>query len=230
MKYMGSKRRIAKQILPIILQNRKEGQYYVEPFCGGCNMIDKVEGNRIANDANQYIVSMWDAMVNDGWIPPSKVTEDEYNAIKNNKDHYPQYLVGFVGVALTFGSKWFRGYARNKRGTNYAMEGRDNLYKQIARLKGTEFQSVSYDEMVIPDDSIIYCDPPYQSVTGYKDKFDSEKFWQWCREMTVKGHTVYISEYQAPSDFICVWQQELNSNMDASVMKKSVEKLFTYKV
>lgn len=38
---MGSKRRIAKDILPIILENRKENQFYVEPFVGGCNLIDK---------------------------------------------------------------------------------------------------------------------------------------------------------------------------------------------
>ena len=44
MKYMGSKNRIAKHILPIILKDRKENQYYVEPFVGGANMIDKVQG------------------------------------------------------------------------------------------------------------------------------------------------------------------------------------------
>ena len=35
MKYQGSKRRIAKDILPIILRDRKNGQFYVEPFVGG---------------------------------------------------------------------------------------------------------------------------------------------------------------------------------------------------
>ena len=44
MKYMGSKNRIAKHILPIILKDRIENQYYVEPFVGGANMIDKVDG------------------------------------------------------------------------------------------------------------------------------------------------------------------------------------------
>ena len=47
MKYMGSKARHAKEMLPIILKDRKEGQWYVEPFVGGCNMIDKVNGNRL---------------------------------------------------------------------------------------------------------------------------------------------------------------------------------------
>ena len=38
MKYMGSKARIAKHILPMILKNRKEGQCYVEPFVGAANI------------------------------------------------------------------------------------------------------------------------------------------------------------------------------------------------
>lgn len=45
MKYMGSKRRVAKYILPIMLAERKPDQWWVEPFVGGGNMIDKVEGN-----------------------------------------------------------------------------------------------------------------------------------------------------------------------------------------
>jgi len=53
MKYMGSKSRIANDILPIILKDRKQDQYYVEPFCGGLNVIDKVDGNRIANDKSE---------------------------------------------------------------------------------------------------------------------------------------------------------------------------------
>ena len=59
MKYMGSKNRIAKHILPIILKDRKENQYYVEPFIGGANMIDKVGGLRIGGEFNKYIANMW---------------------------------------------------------------------------------------------------------------------------------------------------------------------------
>ena len=59
MKYMGSKNRIAKHILPIILKDRKENQYYVEPFCGGLGTFDKVTGNRIGADKNKYLIAMW---------------------------------------------------------------------------------------------------------------------------------------------------------------------------
>ena len=56
---MGSKRRIWKYIAPIILKNREEKQYYVEPFCGGCNSICQVDGLRIAADINPYLIAMW---------------------------------------------------------------------------------------------------------------------------------------------------------------------------
>lgn len=62
MKYMGSKARIAKHILPIILKDRKEDQWYVEPFVGGANMIDKVDGNRIGSDLNKPLVACLDAL------------------------------------------------------------------------------------------------------------------------------------------------------------------------
>lgn len=224
---MGSKRRIAKDILPIILKNRKNNQWYVEPFVGGCNVIDKVLGNRMAGDFNEYIYAMWNALVNGNWIPPSEITEEQYNDINNNKDKYPKELVGFVGIAATFGSKWFGGYARNKRGINYAMEGRAGLLKQIELLRGTMFYFCSYDKLPIPPESIIYCDPPYEGTVGYKDKFNHIDFWQWCRNMNDQGHEIYISEYNAPSDFKCIWERELKTNMDAKCNIKSTEKLFT---
>ena len=228
MKYMGSKRRLTKELLPIILKGRKEEQYYVEPFAGGMNMICKVTGNRIANDFNEYVAEMWNALINRDWQPPNEITEDQYNDIKSNKSNYPKELVGFCGVALTFGSTWFGTYARNKRGTNYAMEGRKNLIKQIAELQETLVFSGSYDELILPSNSIIYCDPPYEGVAGYKDKFNHAKFWEWCRQKTKEGHQVFISEYNAPIDFKMMHSIELPTNMNAKHKTKPTEKLFVY--
>lgn len=148
MHYMGGKTRIAKEILPIILADRKEGQYFVEPFCGGCNVTANVSGNRIANDYNEYLIAM------------------------------------FVGL-----------------------------------LSG------DYRDLRIPDESIIYCDPPYMGTTGYSDGINHDEFWQWCRERVYDGHKVYISEYQAPDDFICIWEKEIINRLNN---KKATEKLFIY--
>lgn len=230
MKYMGSKNRIAKHILPIMLKEMQDKGYttWVEPFVGGGNMIDKVpsEYKRIGADLNEYIIAFLDAITNNSWIPPASISEEEYAHIKQNKHLYRKELVGFAGIAVTFGSTWFGTYARNSRGTNYAMEGRKNLLNQASCLKGVQFIHSSYE--CLPDmcGNLVYCDPPYNGVAGYKDKFDSNRFFDWCRDIKAKGNSVFVSEYNAPDDFELVWQGELKTNMNAKYTTKPVEKLF----
>ena len=55
---MGSKARHAKYILPIILADRKPEQWYIEPFVGGGNVIQYVQGNRLGADINEYIIAI----------------------------------------------------------------------------------------------------------------------------------------------------------------------------
>lgn len=43
MQYLGSKNKISKHILPILLEYLDD-RTYVEPFVGGANMIDKIIG------------------------------------------------------------------------------------------------------------------------------------------------------------------------------------------
>ena len=60
MKYMGSKNRIAKHLLPIMLAEcEKHGiTKWVEPFVGGANMIDKVPDTfeRVGYDLNGHAI------------------------------------------------------------------------------------------------------------------------------------------------------------------------------
>ena len=54
MKYMGSKAKVARYIVPIIQEQIERSGYetYLEPFCGGCNVIDKIEApQRIASQS-----------------------------------------------------------------------------------------------------------------------------------------------------------------------------------
>ena len=57
--------------------------------------------------------------------------------------------------------------------------------------------------------------------------FDYEMFYNWCRAMKEDGHTVFVSEYQMPSDFKCIWQKEVTNAMNLTSTKKPIEKLFT---
>jgi len=229
MKYMGSKNRIAKYILPIILKDRKDGQWYVEPFAGGANIIDKVEGNRIGSDSNKYLIALLKHMQDDGCDNFPHIGEHEYKKIRINKDDYPDWLVGYVGFNLSFAAKFFGGYRRDKVGKrDYENEAQQNLKAQQPNIVGVEFYHCNYDELDIPQQSIIYCDPPYQNTTKYKDKMDHNVFWQWCRDKKKEGHPIFISEYNAPDDFFCLWQKEVNNSLTKDTgAKKGVEKLFT---
>ncbi|RTL03542.1 DNA adenine methylase [Candidatus Dependentiae bacterium] len=234
MKYMGSKNKYAKEILPIILKDRKPGQYYVEPFVGGFNLIDKVSGNRIANDSNKYLIELFRA-IQQGWIPPESIDEETYNDIKFNKDNYPPYLVGFVGFGCSFGGVFFAGYARgdsnkgHKR--NYCLESRSNILNQRIGLQNIVINNLDYRHLIIPENSIIYCDPPYQGTKSYSDKFDNNIFWNWIIELAEGGgHTVFVSEYNAPEEYFeCVWSKEVIVNIDNNrKSKREIEKLFIY--
>lgn len=229
---MGSKARFSKEILPIILKERLADQYYIEPFAGGMNMICNVGGPRIANDINYYLVEMWRALIN-GWVPP-QVTKQEYQDIRQNKEKYPPFIVGWAGFNCSYSGKWFGGFAgevKTKTGDmrDYQLEAVKNVAKQIDKLRGVEFCNKSYDQLILPPNSIIYCDPPYKGTTQYESDFDHNKFWQWAR-LTSENHILYVSKYSAPEDFQCIWQAEVKSSLSANGRsggsKTSTERLF----
>lgn len=227
---MGSKRRIAKYILPIILRYREHNQYYVEPFVGGGNTIDKVRGRRIGNDINYFLIEMF-KKIQEGWIPPSYISEDEYLDIKKHKEKYPPHLVGFVGFGCSYGGTWFTGYAHSfkrngKELRNHCKESRRNILKQSINLKGVLFTNLNYWKMNIPNNSIIYCDPPYINTGKYENTFNHKYFWEWCRKLNFLGHKVFISEYTAPNDFISIWSRESLNGFNNGII---IEKLFVHR-
>ncbi len=237
MKYMGSKNRISKEILPIMLKNRKPNQYYVEPFCGGCNIIDKVDGNRIASDNNKYLIEVWRGLQSNT-IRPYDITKEMYNAAKydfknRQNENFSDFEIGWIGWMGSFNGKFFDGgYSGKTKNRDYIKEQIRNTEKQIGKIKDILFYSCSYDELEIPDKSIIYCDIPYKGTTQYSTSkdFDYSKFWQWCRYMSGKGHEVFVSEYNAPDDFECVWSKEVTNAMSTKKTYKPTEKLFKFNV
>lgn len=237
---MGSKNRIAKYLLPIILKDRKENQYYVEPFVGGANMIDKVDGNRIGADVNKDLINLLNGL-KEGWTPKESYSKEEYLQAKNGLN---KCLVetGYISINCSYSGKYWGRYAgqsETKQGLrDYTNEAYKNVIKQAPFLKGIEFINCNYSELEIPNSSIIYCDPPYEGtyseIEGYfTNKFNHKDFWEWCREKSKEGHQVFISEYNAPDDFECIWSQEVKSSLSANGKtggnKVSIEKLFKYK-
>ena len=244
MKYMGSKARFTKEILPIILKDRTDEQWYIEPFAGGMNAICEVDGKRIANDIHYHLIQMWKELVG-GWIP-KKITKEEYSEVRTNQSKYPAYYVGWVGFNCSYSGKWFGGFADDyyDKGKNYKINGERTVLrnyqleaisttlKQVEKLKGVIIQNKTYYELELPPNSIVYCDPPYEGTTKYANDFDHNLFWNWVRNISKQGHTVFVSEYEAPNDFVCVWEKEAKSFLSTTTKKRnskfSVEKLFKF--
>lgn len=170
---------------------------------------------------------MWNA-IKHGYELPDTVSEDEYRYIRMHKDNDPA-LTGFVGFACSFGGKFFGGYARDKQDTNFAARGKQSLMNDIQSLQRAEFICGDYRDVEIPDGAVIYADPPYQGTTSYTTgQFNSDEFWQYMREIS-KKHKVFISEQNAPSDFVCIWEKPSRRTIDVNKGNNfyATEKLFT---
>lgn len=229
MKFMGSKARHAKEILPIILAGRAEGQFYVEPFVGGANTIDKVDGKRIGADIHPHLIALWQA-VSTGWTPPAQVSERQYREYMDCRELSPNAIIGYVGFAMSYGGKWFGGYRRDASGKrDYADESFRSAAKQFPLLAEVYFRCVSYNLLAIPHNSLIYCDPPYRDTTKYATgDFDSDAFWLWCDALVDAGHTVFVSEYNAPPHWREVWRKSVKNTLVADTGSKAgIERLFT---
>ena len=203
-------------------------------------MIDKIKCNRrIGNDIHKELIALFNQLQT-GWKPPMHITEDEYNNVRLNRNKYPDYYVGFVGFNATFGNKYFGGYARSPKSDGDRKRDRPNesirnMMEQVPNIQNVKF--VCDDYLTLNETNmnnwVIYCDPPYQGTTKYAtDGFEYDIFWQWVRD-TSKHNFVFVSEYNAPEDFECIWSKEckvlIDNNRTANDKKNiRVEKLFTY--
>jgi hypothetical protein len=85
--------------------------------------------------------------------------------------------------------------------------------QRLQQLEEATFQSGDYQDVIIPDGAVIYCDPPYKGTAEYKEGgFNHEEFWDWCRNKS-KTHKVYVSEYTAPDDFESILEFEQKSTL-----------------
>lgn len=142
-KYMGSKSRIAKDIVPIIQKYIDDNEItsYIEPFCGGANVIDKIKcKNRIASDINPYLIALLKRVQNkeELYDEVPKELYDKVRASYNNKDNsFENWEYGNIGFLASYNGRFFdggyakSGYEKLKNGgqryRDYYRESKDNI-------------------------------------------------------------------------------------------------------
>lgn len=243
MRYCGSKRKFMKYLRPILTKDMDENSLFVDLFGGGMNVVCEIPSEtKIAVDYNKYVIALWKELQENGMNNiPTEVSEEMYNDVKsdyiNRTNKYEDYIIGYVGTCCSFGGSWFNGYARFNPNKNedHIKEAYNGLKKQVENfigLKKTVFLHSSYDGVLLHKNDIVYCDPPYASTKKYESDFNNDAFWEWAREASKKVKKLYISEYDAPDDFECIWQMEKKDSLGTQKGKKQntkVEKLFVYK-
>jgi len=200
MRYLGGKQRLASKFAHII----GEGELLIEPFVGGGGSLKALApnfGEVRASDIHEDLILMWQALQN-GWVPPDSVSEEEYKSIKNCP---PSALRGFIGFGCSWGGKWFGGYARYKD-TNFAKQSKNSLLKTLPNIRNVSFSLTPYHLAVPPRGSVVYADPPYKGTTGYAEGgFDHDEFWKIMELWVENGVKVYVSELSAPDGWESVW-------------------------
>ena len=244
---MGSKSRIAKYIVPIIqkyIDNNNNIKTYIEPFVGGANVIDKIKCKvKYGSDINKYLIALL-GRVKNGEELYSSVSKELYDKARTafndgNTSEFEDWEIGNIGFIASFNGRWFDGgyakpgYEKTKTGQRYRdyyQEAKNNILKQSDDLKEVDFAVLNYKEWK-PQQSLVYCDPPYANTKQYANSmtFDYEEFWQTMRNWS-KNNIVLISEQNAPDDFECIWEQEVSRSIKAADKSKSTEKLFKYKM
>lgn len=235
MRYQGGKSRIAVPIAQAIERERERenNAAFVSLFCGACSVeavlapfFDKV----ICNDNHYYLIEMFKGLQM-GCVLPDTISKDEYYYIKEHKDENP-CLTGLVGFGCSFSGKWFGGYAKDGKGKrNYYDEANRSMNNVARILQSAEFTCLDYRDVRLPENCIIYADPPYNNTTGYSGgKFDNNAFWEYARQVS-QDHLMFISEQEAPEDFISIWEKPYTRTIDRnkSNMVKTTEKLFIHK-
>ena len=114
-----------------------------------------------------------------------------------------------------------------------ALERLQNL-QSLKSLQSLRVTSLSYDEIDIPDNAVIYCDPPYHAsdnrlYEGTSDAFDHNAFYDWCVRVS-KTNPIFISEYSIDDDrFEIVAEKQKITSMSQVKSFNVTERLYTVK-
>lgn len=179
---------------------------------------------------------MWKGLQNNR-SRPRVIPKDLYDRARTEYNNgtnieFDDFLIGWIGWMASFNGRFFDGgYSGVTATRNYIDEQIRNTERQIDKIQDVVFISCDYRDLLFPDNSIIYCDIPYKGTKQYSTSknFNHSDFWQWVRDISVKGHEVFVSEYDAPEDFICVWDGLINSYMKPSRAMTVTERLYRYK-
>ena len=107
----------------------------------------------------------------------------------------------------------------------HALQGLEGL-QRLEGLQGLEVTMADYQNIKIPDDAVVYADPPYLNTGEHYGGFDFGRFHKWLASV---DFPVYVSEYDAPPGCVQIAEKETVRKMAAHTSGKQVERIFIQK-
>ena len=214
-KWSGSKRKIASDILSLAPKNYKT---YYEPFVGGGSMLYMIDAKkRIASDINKPLIDLWNLIKND----PDHLlnTYKTYWQLLNDENNPNSYQT-FYNIREEFNSTYkpedlfflsrtcVNGLIRfNKKGEfnnslHYTRKGinPDKLEKILQswneRIKDVNFLHLNYYDILslVKKGDFLYLDPPYFNTKGmYYGSINADMFLSFLEKLNQKGVMFILS-------------------------------------
>lgn len=218
--YQGSKRNIAKHILPHF---PSDVECLIEPFCGAgaisiaaCayNLVDSV----VLNDLNKPLMDLWKEILErpnqlvdkyeELWLEQQPDRKEFFFKVREefNKSHHPHHLLyllaRIVKGAVRYSSEGaFNQSADNRRSGMKPNTMRKNilsvshLLENLASIQSVDFRKVAYKAN---KKDLVYMDPPYQGTSFTRDHryfngLTYDSFVDALSEMNNRGISFIIS-------------------------------------
>lgn len=241
--YQGSKAKLRKYIVPVLQDciDKNGITEYVEPFVGGANIIDHIQCKyREGFDNNPELIELLRYMQDNPELPvaPEHCSFEHYKDVRENRKKntgkYSTEYTALIGYFASYGGRYFDGgYGRDSKGGReiYA-ERLAYAREQAPLLSGIIFDCHDYRELSgckFGGEVVMYLDPPYKNTKSYNGgNFNHEEFYDFVRSIANECY-VFISEFDMPPDFECIWSKErkLLQKSDRKMGEVAVEKLYT---
>ena len=162
------------------------------------------------------------AILFDDWVEFYELFPDIYNEVAKEILFVTDVKTRYLIIRHCFASQKMQRLQRFQ-----SLESLERLQRleSLERLQSIETSKLDYRQVAIPYDSVVYADPPYKGRKSYSVKFDSDLFFDWCRN---QNFPIYISEYDAPKDFKAVFEINKTNCLCATKNFTNKEKIFLH--
>lgn len=231
-KWVGSKRQLAKEIVKMI----PEHICYVEPFVGGGSILFEKDRSKVEviNDINGNLINFYKIMQNksedliyriDNSLISRELFMEYRNSNWNELDDIERAFRFYYITKCSFGGLFRfnqKGECNSPFASSPSPKAKSSLHSHnteksiregFKRIKGVLIENIDYKEIVKKfdkEDTFFFFDPPYDTDYSYGIKFDYDELLDICRNIKGKFILTLNSELKDKFDEFYILETEVS--------------------